>query len=160
MDKIVLEKAKIEDLPTIVELHNEQSNESRKFMKGLDKKEKVFFYSKAEIKKLLTSPTCYLVLAKLNNKTVGCGLARIEKASRWSKYKLQGYLGMLYVKPMYRRQGIAWALQEERVRWLKERGIKLLTCTVFVANKESLSLQQKRGFIPHSVHMYKELKQF
>ena len=124
-EKIVIEKASLRDLPSILQLQDKQAIETRRFMNNLDKKGEVIFYSRSEIEKIIRSSKSYAMLAKVGDKTVGCGFVTIEKASHWSKYKKQGYLGGLFVDKKYRRQGIAWALQEAGIKWLKSKGIKL-----------------------------------
>ena len=148
----------MKDLPRVLELQDLQAEATRKFANGLDRKGKVTFFSRSEIKKIIVSRKDYPVLAKVGDRIVGCGFARIEKASSWSKYKKQGYLGALYVEKKYRGQGIGLALQQARIKWLKSKGIKLCASTVLANNTKALNLQKKRGFIPHAINFYKELR--
>jgi ribosomal protein S18 acetylase RimI-like enzyme len=157
MIKPIIERATLKDLPVISELMYKQAQEERKFMNHLDKKEKFSFYSAPEIRKELSSPQCCILLVKIGDKIGGCGMAKIEKASHWSKYKKQGYLGMLYVEKEYRRQGIAKVLQSKRIAWLKSKGISLISCGVLSNNIPALKLAEKIGFKHHLIYMYKEL---
>lgn len=158
MKGITLEKATVKDLHKINELMYKQAEEERKFMNNLNKKEKYTFHSKEEIKRMLSSKKCYIILAKVGENIVGCGSVSIEKMSHWSKYKKQGYMGMLYIDKKYRRKGLAKNLQDARIKWLKLRGIKLISNKVLSKNIPALKLAQKRGFKPHIISMYKELK--
>ena len=152
-----IERATLKDLPVISELMYKKAQEERKYIEHLDKKEKFSFYSTPEIRKAISSPQYYMLLANVGGKIMGCGMAKIEKAASWSKYKKQGYLGMLYVEKKYRRQGIAKALQSKRIAWLKSKGISLISCGVLSNNIPALKLAEKRGFKHHLIYMYKEL---
>ena len=159
MHNLTFKKATIKDLDLIYNFMLSQAEEERVYLDNLDKKEiKDLFYTKLEIRKILSSKDNFLLIAQLNKKPIGCGLAKIEKSSKWNKYSKQGYLGMLYVNKEYRNKGIAKRLQEERIKWLKSKGIKFVTTWVLLNNKPALNLIKKRGFKPRLIQMYKELK--
>lgn len=130
----------------------------RKYLQSLDKKDlEDLFYTKSEVKSILSSPKNYIILAKIDNESVGCGLAKIEPTSKWNKYNKQGYLGMLYVNKEYRRKGIAKTLQDYRIKWLKSHGVKYLTTSVLSLNLPIIKLLKKRGFKSRLIHWYKEI---
>src|SRR3989344_1973139 len=140
MKNLQITRATIKDVNIIHNFMLIQAEDERKYLNNLDNKNN------------------YLVISKLDKILVGCGLAKIEKASKWNKYNKQGYLGMLYIDKKYRRKGIAIALQNNRINWLHSKGIKYLTCTVLSHNTPIINLLNKQGFNPHSIIMYKELK--
>lgn len=136
----------------------QQAKDERRFLGNLDRKNKKdLFYTKLEVKKIISSPHSYTVIAKLDNIPIGCGVAKIEKASKWNKYNQQGYLGMLYVDKKYRKKGVAKALQDNRINWLRSKGIKYITCAILAKNLPALKLSTKQGFKPRLLMMYKEL---
>ena len=156
MKDVKIRKATIEDLKVILEMQSLMTAEERKFMKGLAKKGKMVSYLESEIKAILSSSKCYFTIAETQGKPIGCGFARIEKFhGDWSKYRKYGYLGLLYIVKEHRRRGIATALQKERVRWLKSKGIKICVNKIFANNRPAITLQEKRGFKPYIVKMYK-----
>ncbi|MGK7930028.1 MAG: GNAT family N-acetyltransferase [Microcystaceae cyanobacterium] len=67
------------------------------------------------------------------------------------------HIFLLYVKPAYRRQGIATALLEKAQTWAINRGDRQIGLQVFGNNKPALSLYQGLGFQPQSFFMLKEL---
>src|SRR3989344_3352339 len=159
MKNLQITRATIKDVNIIHNFMLIQAEDERKYLNNLDNKNKKdLFYTKSEIKKIISSKNNYLVISKLDKILVGCGLAKIEKASKWNKYNKQGYLGMLYIDKKYRRKGIAIALQNNRINWLHSKGIKYLTCTVLSHNTPIINLLNKQVFNPHSIIMYKELK--
>ena len=132
------------------------TEEERKYMRSLAKKGRMVSYPKKEIKEILTSPKCYFTIAEIDKNPVGCGFARIEKShGSWCKYDILGYLGFLYVKKEFRRKGIAKALQEERIKWLKSKRIKMVVNKIKSKNIPSISFEKKRGFKPYIIKMYK-----
>ncbi len=157
MNNLKIEKATLKDIALIDNFMKKQAMDEKKFIR-FNKKKVFSFYSVSDIKKVLTSSNCIMLLAKVNDQVVGCGLARIEEAPKWSKYKKSGYLGMLYVDKKYRRQGIAKAIREARIKWLKSKGIKLLECLVLANNFPAIAFAQKTGFKSNSTWMFKELK--
>ena len=158
MNGVVIKKATVKDVALISIFMSEQANDERKFLGNLDKKGKFSFYSAKEIKKILSSPHCCLLIAQLNGKPIGCGLAKIEKTEGWVKYRRRGHLGMLYVHKKYRRKGVAKRLQEERINWLQSKGINLVSCMILASNTPSLNLSAERGFKPHAIYLYNEIR--
>ena len=159
MENLKFTKATIKDLDLVYEFMLNQADDERKYLNDIDKKKrKDLFYTKSEIKNILLSPNSHMLIAKIGNTPIGCGLAKIERASKWNKYAKQGYLGMLYIKKSYRKKGIAQKLQEARINWLKSKGINFITSWVLYNNKPAIHLIMKRGFKPRLIQFYKELK--
>ena len=156
MENLEIRKATLKDIPKIMEMQETMLEDERKYMRSLVRKGRMVSYPKKEIKEIITSPNCYFTIAEINKKPIGCGFARIEKAHEdWYKYSKLGYLGLLYVKKEFRRRGIAKALQEERIKWLKSKGIKMVVNKIIAKNRPSLNLQRKQGFKPYIIKMYK-----
>lgn len=66
------------------------------------------------------------------------------------------HIFLLYVKPAYRRQGIATALLEKAQTWARNRGDRQIGLQVFGNNQPALSLYQGLGFQAQSFFMLKE----
>lgn len=64
---------------------------------------------------------------------------------------------LLYVKPPYRRQGIATALLEKAQTWAINRGDRQIGLQVFGNNQPALSLYRRLGFQSQSLFMLKSL---
>ena len=57
-----------------------------------------------------------------------------------------GYVEGLYVRPEYRRRGIAHRLIEEATRWARKKGAKQLASDVEIENELSLDFHRAVGF--------------
>tara|TARA_Y100000310_G_scaffold327385_1_gene393677 strand:- start:2702 stop:3178 length:477 start_codon:yes stop_codon:yes gene_type:complete len=155
--KYKIRKATLKDLNTLMNLQYKMKQDEKIYMQGLNKKGKFVTYTKSEIKKILTSPKGYFLLAESNKIPIACGFAMIEKPPIWMKYKRIGHLGMIYVDKKYRRNGIAIAIKKQRIKWLKSKGIKFCYVAVFTNNIPSIKYQEKMGFKPYNLKLYKKI---
>jgi GNAT superfamily N-acetyltransferase len=152
-----IKKATIKDITVLMRLQYAMKQDEKKYMQGLNKKGKFITWSKSKLRNILTSPNGYIILVKIGGIAIGCGLAIIEKGHSWMKYNKIGHLGMIYVEKKYRRKGIATALKNQRIKWLKSKGIKFCYVSVFPGNKPSLKYQEKLGFKPYNIKLYKKI---
>jgi len=65
-----------------------------------------------------------------------------------------GYLEAIYVKPEYRRQGIAKALVTFAREWSLARGCSMLASDCELENKESRLFHNKVGFNEESINVH------
>lgn len=72
-----------------------------------------------------------------------------------------GYLEGIYVKPEYRKRGIAKALVEFAQKWVSEKGCSMLASDCELSNEDSRIFHNKIGFVEASinVHFKMELEQ-
>jgi GNAT superfamily N-acetyltransferase len=64
---------------------------------------------------------------------------------------------LVYVDPLYRRQGIGRALLEHLDIWAKAQGYTQIGLQVFTTNQPALELYQNLGYQPRSISMMREL---
>lgn len=57
-----------------------------------------------------------------------------------------GWVGNLYVKPEFRKQGLGTKLMEKITQWLKNQGVKVVEFTVHEKNQEALSFYRNLGY--------------
>ena len=107
-----------------------------------------------EIKDYLQSAEALVLIAEVNGKPVGCGLAEVKKVyGAWSKFKYAGKMGLLFVEKKYRNKGVAEKIFKTRVRWLKSKKVAFITIKVLAENKKVLSWYHKRGFEDYMIEM-------
>lgn len=158
MKNIKIRKAKLKDLDLLMEFQRKLVDEEMRITRKLEIK-KPLAYPESEVREIILSKNSCAFVAEHNGKPIGCGFVRLEKlADYWYKHQKAGYLGMLFVEKPYRRKGIAAKLQDERMRWLRSKGIRLCFNTILSGNEPSMKMQKKRGFKPYSMKMYKMIK--
>ena len=64
---------------------------------------------------------------------------------------------LVYVDPLYRRQGIGRALLEHVEIWAKSQGYTQIGLQVFTTNQPAIDLYQQLGYQPRSISMMREL---
>lgn len=90
----------------------------------------------------------YWIVAEVDKEIVGFGSSEIKNK--------EGRLVLLYVKKFFRRKGIGRKLTEERINWLKKKGIKKVWAGMLINNKSSRNNLEKMGFKPVSIKLEKE----
>lgn len=63
-----------------------------------------------------------------------------------SQHDSTGYLEAIYVKPEYRKKGIARKLVTEGEKWLKEKGCKQMGSDIYISNQVSYDFHTSYGF--------------
>jgi len=103
-------------------------------------KDEEIVYTPQFINGALTSPDRDLVLiAEENEKIVGFLIAEL-----W-KHKGYSYLLDIYIKPEFRRQGIASKLFEEYEKYCKDNGMNVIVGLVLMSNKTMQKWCEKHG---------------
>ena len=64
---------------------------------------------------------------------------------------------LIYVDPLYRRQGIGRALMGHAQEWAKDRGYTQIGLQVFTTNQPAIKLYQQLGYQSRSISMMREL---
>jgi ribosomal protein S18 acetylase RimI-like enzyme len=99
-----------------------------------------------------------IFVATMNNKVVGFIEIIIKRNDEtYFRIKEYGYLNSVIVHEDYRRRGIAKALIETGLNFLKEKGIEYIKTCVYDFNEESERLMQESGFVRLSRTMIKRI---
>lgn len=105
-------------------------------------------------KNLRQSNTVFII-AKENGKVIGFAGAEIKKNESDIKARKQGHLFSVYVRPQFRRRGVAEKMLNEIMKWFKEKKIDYLTLERWDHNKIAASLYRKLGYRDRLVSMVK-----
>jgi ribosomal protein S18 acetylase RimI-like enzyme len=79
----------------------------------------------------------------------------IEKTPGFIRHKRRGHLFNLYVKPEYRRKGIAKKLIKAVLDWFKENEVVDIRLLVYTHNVRAHSIYRKLGFEDYMIEMKK-----
>jgi aminoglycoside 6'-N-acetyltransferase I len=89
--------------------------------------------------------TCYLL--KKNNEYIAfIQLALRHDYVEGTASSPVGYIEGIYVRPLFRRSGLAGQLVQLAKKWTKEKGCGQLASDVEIDNSVSITFHKKRGF--------------
>jgi GNAT superfamily N-acetyltransferase len=102
---------------------------------------------RSELDRGLGSPSCRLLVGELAGEIVGFLFAEVESRVRSGGGRDSvGWLHETYVRPEWRRRGVADALVRASLAWLRERGVRRVSVRVEAANPEALGFWRRQGF--------------
>lgn len=73
------------------------------------------------------------------------------------RFPQTGYISNLYVLDPFRGKGVGTQLVERAMRWLRERGVRLVSLELHVGNLAATELYRKLGFEEYTVKMSRRL---
>ena len=110
------------------------------------------FNALKEVESRIKDDSGKILIATINSKPVGFGLAYIG-----DKYRKVGFIGKLYVKEKYREQGIGRALILELEKYLKDLGCEYVMISTFSKNSTSYSLYKSLDYSDYINDLIKHL---
>lgn len=149
MDQIIIRKATIEDLETLYQFEQGVIEAERPYDPTL-KKEEIHYY---DLEELIKATHIEFLVAEVENKIIGSGYARIEKAKHYLKHDTHAYLGFMYVHPEHRGKGINKKIIEVLKNWAHSRNVTELRLDVYFNNISAIKAYEKIGFSKHMIEM-------
>lgn len=150
---IIIRKATLEDLETLLKFEQELIDSERPFDSTL-KNGRIHYY---DIEKMISADHIKLLVAELDKEIMGCGYARIEDAKPYLQHQQHAYLGFMYVKPLHRGKGINKMIMDELAAWSAAANITELRLDVYESNESAIKAYEKSGFEKHMLHMRKSI---
>jgi GNAT superfamily N-acetyltransferase len=154
---IVIRKALIKDVPSVLELWKELMD----FHKELDS-----FFSRSttgheEFEKYVTghikNENSCVIVAEDSGNLVGFCLATISKYPPVLELKEYGEIGNMALSEKYRQRGIGARLLKALRQWFSKRGIKRIEVRYSTANDVAERFWTKMGFKPYLKTAFKEI---
>jgi len=105
--------------------------------------------------KLLKKKDYMFYIAEENKKIMGYVQGCIFKNYPIFKIKKKGLIDCLFVKPEYRKKGIAKKLTNSLLRWFKTKKIKDFTLGTQARDKEAIKFWKNCGFREYNVRFQK-----
>lgn len=149
MHPITVRQATTADLNTLLRFEQGVINAERPYDSTL-KDGLINYY---DIGSLLQSEDALFLAAESGGRMVGCGFARLEAAKPYLKHARQAYLGLMYVEPGYRGQGINGKIIDALKSWCRSRHIVEMRLEVYDRNTAAVKAYEKAGFSKHIVEM-------
>ena len=149
MSIISTRPANLNDLKTLLAFE-QGIIETEKPLDPFLKTGKIYYYN---IEEMIAAEHTHLIVAVTNDKIVGSGYVRIEKAKEYHKNKLNGYVGFMYVKPAFRGQRISNSILEDLKFWAKNKGLNELRLDVYNNNTSAIKSYERFGFNKSMINM-------
>jgi GNAT superfamily N-acetyltransferase len=106
-----------------------------------------------DLVRLLSDARARVVLADTAAGPIGCGFARLEPAKPYLRHREQAYLGLMYVHPDHRGQGVNRRIIDALKDWCRTHNISELRLDVYCGNRAAVRAYEKAGFSQHLVEM-------
>lgn len=149
MDKIIIRKATLRDLKTLLEFEQNLILAERPFDPTLKNGYTTYY----NIEEMIEASDVEVAVAELDNKIIGSGYAWIKISKPYFAHKRYSYLGLMYVVPEHRGKGLNNRIIEFLKRWTTSQHIDELRLDVYVQNTSAIKAYEKFGFSKHMVEM-------
>jgi len=108
-------------------------------------------------KKDLKSKDSYVFVAQKDEKVVGLIELLLDENDSSYKVKKYGYINSAITHKNYRNQGVAKALTNHSIKFLRGKGIKYLRANVYNSNTTAMKAWTKLGFQPQSTMLFRKI---
>ena len=153
MDNIKIRRADENDLTVLIEFEQEIIKAEREFDNSL-KDGEIHYYN---FQDLIASPKAKVLVAEIDNEIIGSGYTIIKEAELYLKHCEYAYIGLMYVKPVYRGKGINQQILQVLKEWIIGKQITEIRLVVYDENILAKSAYQKAGFKAHVLEMRMEV---
>ena len=149
MTKISIREATAADLPTILTFEQGVVSAERPFNTRL-KQGTVHYYDMAA---LIGSDQTMVLVAEVSGRLIGTGHASLRTSSDYLEHDRHAYLGLMFVEPEYRGQGVIQSIIEKLLEWGRGEGIVDFCLDVYAENESAVRAYEKFGFVRNLVEM-------
>jgi ribosomal protein S18 acetylase RimI-like enzyme len=149
MHRAIVRHATTEDLEDLLRFEQGIVSAERPFDRTIQDGS-IHYY---DIRRMLTSPEVQFVVAESDSRIVACGFARIDAAKPYLKHRLQAYVGLIYVDPAHRGEGLCGKIIDELKRWCRAKDVAEMRLEVYHDNLAAVKAYEKAGFSKHMMEM-------
>jgi RimJ/RimL family protein N-acetyltransferase len=153
MPDIIIRKATIHDLKTLLDFEQQLIAAERPFDKTLQPGHTHYY----DIEEMIKASHIELLVAQVNDEVIGSGYARIETAKPYLNHRQYAYLGFMFVVPAFRGQGINQKIIEALKQWAAAQHINEIRLEVYADNVAAIKAYEKTGFTRHKLEMRMDL---
>lgn len=158
MDKVIIRKARREELKTIQELNHQLFLHDEKYDSQLDMNWS--FEKKGEdyFRKRLKGGDGVCFVAETDGEIVGYLAGGIIEPYNYRTIKKQTELENTLVRENFRGRGIGEKLFNEFLKWSREQGAERIKVSASVDNSGAIKFYERAGFIPYAAELEYEIK--
>jgi RimJ/RimL family protein N-acetyltransferase len=155
MNPIITRSATVEDLNALLQFEQGIVAAERPFDPTL-KAGEIHYY---DLKALILAPDSEVIVATSGQEIIGSGYAQIREAKDYLQHSHFAYLGFMFVKPVFRGQGINQKVLDALTDWIKQQGIAEIRLEVYAENLGAIRAYEKAGFTPNLLEMRMNLEE-
>ena len=144
-----IREATAADLPELLVFEQGVVEAERPYESRL-KTDSVHYYDLAE---LIAQRESLVLVAENAGQLVGTGHATLKRSLDQFEHDRHAYLGMMFIEPSYRGQGIIQQIIEELLTWARGEGITDFFLEVYAENESAVRAYEKFGFTPNMLEM-------
>lgn len=149
MEKVVIRRARVEDLPTLYEFEQGIIEFERPFDETL-KKGHINYYDLAE---KIEDENSEVIVAEIEGELVGSSYISIQKAKEYLAHDHYGHLGFMFVRAAHRGKGINKQIIDALKKWARSKNVFELRLDVYDENDAAVRAYEKSGFKKQMVNM-------
>ena len=142
MNEVTIRKATPADIAKLLVFEQAVVEAERPYDPTL-KESDAFYY---DLNKMIRAPDIEFVLAIVDQKIIGSGYARIEKAKPYNDHTEYAYLGFMYLDPEYRGKGINQMIIRHLKQWALSKNLTEIRLEVYHDNERAVKAYEKEGF--------------
>jgi GNAT superfamily N-acetyltransferase len=146
---IKIRQAANEDLPAILAFEQAVVAAERPYNNEV-KDGTVQYYDMAA---LISSDQSRVLVAEDSERLVATGHATLKPSSNYLNHDRHAYLGLMFVEPEYRGQGIIQEIIEGLLQWARSKGVTNFYLDVYGENEAAVKAYEKLGFRQNLVEM-------
>src|SRR5687767_14509449 len=131
---ILIRKATIQDLPTLLRFEQGVINAERPFDPTLKGDPNRYY----DIEVMIDATHIELLVAESQGELIGSGYARIEDSKPYLQHRQHAYLGFMFVDPAHHGKGVNKMIIDALEEWALSKGLAELRLDVYVKNEAAI----------------------
>jgi GNAT superfamily N-acetyltransferase len=149
VNQINIREATTADLPALLAFEQGVVEAERPYNSKI-RAESVHYYDIAE---LIAQSESVVLVAEKAGRLIATGHISLKRSSDYYEHDRHGYLGLMYVEPAFRGQGLIQAIIDELLAWARGQGIKDFFLDVYADNEPAIRAYEKFGFRANMLEM-------
>ncbi len=111
----------------------------------------------SEMAQRASDPDSLLSVAELDGELVGFCFSYVSRKPRYFRLGKFGFIGDLFVRPEYRRQGIGHDLVRAAMKFFEKNKVKQVELLVAIKNEDTIKFWESIGFSKLLAWMYRRI---
>jgi GNAT superfamily N-acetyltransferase len=149
MKQTHIREATAADLPALLAFEQGVVESERPYDSSI-KAGSVHYYDLAE---LIVRADSLVLVAEIADQLIATGHSTLKKSAEHFEHDRHAYLGLMFVDPSYRGQGLIQRIIEGLLAWARGEGIKDFFLDVYPENDAAVRAYEKFGFRANMLEM-------